>query len=234
MDFIIAPDLLERYPSFRVMIITAKNLQTNDNDSDIDKLLDQQQEEIQNSFQLSELPEHPHIAEWRKTYTSFGSKPSKYRCAVEALLRAILKRGSLPRINSLVNLCNYVAIKHILPIDIMDVSNIKGDVAIRFARGDESFLPLGALELDNPYQGEVIYADAEDVLGRRWNWRKCDKNKVTPLTKDILCTVEGIGAIETQKIEQAAEELAALIQRFYNCLPESRLFSSEMPRSRIF
>jgi len=95
MDFAISSDILERYPSFRVMIITVKNIRVGAYNRDIDHLLEEQEEDLKRSITLPELPDHPHIAAWRKTYASFGSKPSKYRCAAESQLRAVLKRGSL-------------------------------------------------------------------------------------------------------------------------------------------
>lgn len=231
MNFSIAPEILKTYPTFRVIILTAENIQVSEYNAEIDRMLDEQQDKIKNSLELAALPEHPHIREWRKTYASFGAKPSKYRCAAESLLRTVLKRGSLPRINSLVDLCNFVAIKHVIPIDAMDTLNLKGNVRIKFAQGDEPFLPLGARELDNPPQGEVIYCDDQDVLGRRWNWRKCDKNKVTGATKNILCTVEGIGNISTKKLTAAADELGGLLQKYFDCDTKACFYDASNSRA---
>ena len=233
MNFSIVPDILQSYPSFRVVIVTAKGVRVSEYDRDIDALLEQQEYEVNKTLSLPGLPDHPHIAAWRKTYASFGSKPSKYRCAAESLLRAVLKKGSLPKINSLVDLCNYVAIKHCLPIDAMDLVNIVGDIYIRYAKGDEYFLPLGAHEPDNPDAGEVIYCDDVEVLGRRWNWRKCDKNKVTQQTKNILCTVEGIGNIESDRIKQAADELQSLLKSSFNCTPQAYWFDTHMNQAQV-
>jgi len=126
-----------------------------------------------------------------------------------------------------------VAIKHYLPIDAMDLINIVGNISIRMANGGEYFLPLGANEPDNPDAGEVVYCDDKEVLGRRWNWRKCDKNKVTPQTKNILCTVEGIETILTGKIEQASEELSDLFKQFFQCTADSFLFNTQRHQGTV-
>ena len=116
----------------------------------------------------------------------------------------------------------------------MDTANLVGDVSIKFAKGDEPFLPLGARELDNPANGEVIYSDSQDVLGRRWNWRKCDKNKITVQTKNILCTVEGIGFIPTKALTAAADDLSQLIQNHFQKETRKIFFDTSSSRGQLF
>jgi DNA/RNA-binding domain of Phe-tRNA-synthetase-like protein len=214
VDLLISPQVLERFPSYRLMVITGSRVRVSAYDEQVDDLLKRQEEQIRNTIELSGLHQHPHISAWRKAYAGFGAKPGKHRCAVEALMRAILKRKSLPRINSLVDLCNCVSVKHVLPIDVMDLDNIEGDISVRFAEGDERFLPLGSSQLEPPNPGEVIYSDGVDVLGRRWNWRKSEKSKVTLETNTILITIEGIGDIATETLGTTEAELCSLLRDF--------------------
>ncbi|HET9911591.1 MAG TPA: phenylalanine--tRNA ligase beta subunit-related protein [Anaerolineales bacterium] len=215
MQVSISPKIVEKYPSYTLYLIYGIGVQVSSYNQAIDDLLRAQEEMICSTFANSSVAEHPNIASWRDTYSSFGSKPSKYHCAVESLSHAVIKRGSLPRINTLVDLCNAMALKYVLPIDVMDVDQLAGDVQVLFSSGTENFLPLGSREIEHPDVGEVIYADDTDVLGRRWNWRKCDKNKVTLNTKTFLITVEGIGKTPQCIPQQAAEELAGSISRFF-------------------
>lgn len=214
MHVTIAADVMAYYPSYRLILIAGKDLRVSPADGEVEALVSQQEQVVREVLNIEHLHGHPHIAAWRETYASFGARPGKCHCAAESLLRAVLKRGSLPRINSLVNLCNYVSLRQVLPIDVMDLDGVEGDIGISFARGDERFLPLGATELDPPQPGEVIYHDSVEVLGRRWNWRKCDKNKASPATTRILITIEGIGGIPSERLEQAEGELLELIPRF--------------------
>lgn len=214
MHVSIASDVMTRYPSYRLILIAGQDLRVSPADDGIETLVSCQEQLIRETMNLEALHNHPHIAAWRETYVSFGAKPNKCHCAVESLLRTVLKRGSLPRINSLVNLCNYVSLRQVLPIDVMDLEGVEGDVGISFAKGDERFLPLGATELDPPQPGEVIYHDAIEVLGRRWNWRKCDKNKTSATTTRIMITIEGVGNTLTETLEKAEAELLDLIPRF--------------------
>lgn len=207
----IAPEIIAQFPSYRLLIVTGGGVQVQAHDQDVESLLGQQEAQICRTVDPATLSAHPHIASWRRTYASFGARPGKYRCAVETLMRAILKRGSLPRINSVVDICNYVSVKYVLPIDVMDLDNIEGDISVRLAAGGERFLPLGAAELEPPNPGEVIYSDAVEVLGRRWNWRKSEKSKVTLQTKTILITIEGIEDIALETLQAAEAELRRLL-----------------------
>ena len=233
MKLFISPEVVERYPSYRLTLIAGMSILGKESEKNIGNLLEQQEEHIRSTVEISSLPQHPHIASWREVYASFGAKPSKYRCAVESLTRAILKRGRLPRINSLVNLCNFVSIKHVLPIDIMDLDNIEGDIGVCFAKGDERFLPLGTRELEPPEPGEVIYSDAVEVLGRRWNWRKSEKSKVETNTKTILITIEGIREISTGVIEEAETELSHLLGEFFDGTLTTYRLNAKNPQVNI-
>jgi DNA/RNA-binding domain of Phe-tRNA-synthetase-like protein len=230
VDLFISPQVLERFPSYRLVVITGSRVRVSAYDEQVDSLLKQQEAQIRNTVELSALHQHPHISSWRKAYAGFGAKPSKHRCAVEALLRAILKRKSLPRINSLVDLCNCVSVRHVLPIDVMDLDNVEGDISVRFAQGDERFLPLGSRQLEHPNPGEVIYSDGVDVLGRRWNWRKSEKSKVTVETKTILITIEGIGDIVTETLRTTEAELRSLLRDFCDGTLGIHYLNTETPK----
>ena len=101
------------------------------------------------------------------------------------MLRQVLTRGSLPRINELVDLCNTVSLEHVLAVAVYDVADSQGDVTVRLATGDETFVPLFATEVEHPRPGEEIYTDEAEALSRRWVWRQCDKAKTCRSKKSI-------------------------------------------------
>ncbi|NIO44280.1 MAG: hypothetical protein GTN36_01865, partial [Candidatus Aenigmarchaeota archaeon] len=146
--------------------------------------------------------------------SSFGAKPKDYKCSVESLLRMILKGTSIRHINKIVDIYNYVSIKHIIPVGGDDADRVEGDIILKFANGTEKFIGLGSQELKNPRSGEVIYLDDKEVLCRRWNWRECDKTKMTEDTKNVLLVIEGLPPVTKEKIEEAAKELVSLIAKF--------------------
>jgi len=208
------PDLLARFPTLTAGVVFLMGMDNASENAEVERLLHSQGEVVKANYASRPISSHPHIASWRAAYSSFGVKPTKHRCAVEALLRHVLKSGAVPHINKLVDICNYISLKHVLPVAAYDLAFVSGPVEVRFAKGDEPFLPLYAKEIEYPKPGEVVYTDDEGALSRRWVWRQCDRAKTTPQTRDALLTTEGINDIERDKVEAATEELASLVSQF--------------------
>ena len=138
------------------------------------------------------LSEVPSLAAWRRTFRAFGVDPTAYRSAAEALLRRLTKQGSIPSINTLVDIGNLVSIRYGLPVAIFDRRAMTGGLTVRLATGDESFTDLGSGERESPEPGEVIFVDeAGLVCARRWCWRQSAESASGPTTTEILVTVEG-------------------------------------------
>src|SRR3954469_13107374 len=68
-----------------------------------------------------------------------GLDPTKTRPSSEALLRRVRKGGSLPRINSMVDVCNWCSFEFQLPYGLYDAACIEGDVELRLGREGESY-----------------------------------------------------------------------------------------------
>ena len=83
---------------------------------------------------------HPpeEIAAVRTMYKRVGIDPTKRRPSSEALLRRVRKGQPLPRINSMVDVCNWCSLEFQLPYGLYDASRIQGDVMLRIGRGGES------------------------------------------------------------------------------------------------
>jgi DNA/RNA-binding domain of Phe-tRNA-synthetase-like protein len=206
------PDLLAQFPTLTAGVAFANGVDNASGSLDTKGLLRAQEEAVKARFATTLTSSHPHISSWRAAYSSFGVKPTKHRCAVEALLRHVLKAGSVPHINKVVDLCNYVSMKHVLPVAAYDLAFVSGPVEVRFATGDEPFLPLYAKETEYPMPGEVVYTDDEGALSRRWNWRQCDRAKTTAQTRNVLLTTEGINDIQPEAVQAAIVELVSLVE----------------------
>ena len=101
-----------------------------------------------------------------------------------------------------------------IPVGGDDIDKIDGDIVLKFAAGNEKFIELNADEVKNPKPGEVVYCDDKEVLCRRWNWRECEKSKMTEGTKNICLVVEGLSIFSKQEIQNIIDELAGLIEKY--------------------
>ncbi len=216
MRYILSEKILEKFPTASLAIIAVRGIDNSNSNQEILGMLRFIEEEIRIKFQNTILSEHPRIKMWREAYSAFGSKPSKYICSVEAMIKRILKGGSIPDINSIVNLYNYISLKCLISAGGDDADRIEGDVALTLANGDEKFLEIGKTEAEHPDKGEAIFKDAKDVLGRKWNWRQSDKTKITKESRNINLQIEGVHPVAKKEIMEAGSELAALLDKFFN------------------
>jgi len=75
----------------------------------------------------------------RAMYRRIGLDPTKTRPSSEALLRRVRKGDQLPRINTLVDICNWCSLEFQLPYGLYDVSAIQPPVVLRIGHQGESY-----------------------------------------------------------------------------------------------
>ena len=214
MKFKINSKILEKFPDLNIGIVSAKGIDNQGKNEEIIDQISEKMKEIRANFNTGTLSQNPKIGAWRKAYSLFGAKPKKYKCSVENLYRMILDGIELRHINKVVDIYNYISIKHMIPVGGDDIDKIDGNITLKFAQGDEPFTELNSEETKNPKEGEVVYVDDKEVLCRRWNWRECDKSKMTEETKNVALVVEGLPPTTKEDIQKIIEELRDLTQKF--------------------
>ena len=213
MKFKIDSKMFEKFPDLNIGIVTVKGIDNTGSNEEIMNLIRKKEKEIRANFNTETLSQNPKIDAWRKAYSSFGAKPKKYKCSAENLYRMILQGIELRHINNIVDIYNYISIKHIIPVGGDDINKVDGNITLKFAEGNEPFIELNSEEIKNPKEGEVVYVDDKEILCRRWNWRECDKSKMTEETKNIALVVEGLPPVTKEEIRQIIKELSGLIQK---------------------
>jgi len=107
---------------------------------------------------------------------------------------------------------NAVSVRHLVPMGGFDLDRVKGDIQLRHSEGGEAFTPLGPAAQEETYPGEVVYADEERVLTRRWNYRDCDETKITVETVNVAMFADGSPLIPRGVLEDALMGLEALLR----------------------
>lgn len=211
MKLIVDGQIFERFPELSIGVVVARGIDNQGTDEELLELMRKRQGYVRKEFTVAMVSRYPRIAVWRAAYSSFGAKPKKYKSSVESLYRMVLKGGEIRHINTIVDLYNAISLKHMVPVGGDDISLVEGDIRLTFARGDEIFRPLNstAEEVANP--GEVIYRDSREVLCRRWNWRECDKTKMTESTTDAVLVVEGLPPVGKKEVEEILNDLVQLV-----------------------
>ncbi|MEV0723608.1 phenylalanine--tRNA ligase beta subunit-related protein [Micromonospora purpureochromogenes] len=134
----------------------------------------------------------PEIRAWRRAFAAMGLPPTRYRCAAESLLRRFRRDGELPRLHPLVDLCNAVSLAYAIPVAVLDVTRIDGDLAVRSATGEEEYVTLAG-DVERPDPGEVVFADgAGRAHSRRWTHRQSGWSAVRDTTGTVLIVAEAL------------------------------------------
>lgn len=209
------PNILKSYPDILGGVILARGLRSGPTPAELRGAFFAEQQVTLARIGDTPLSELAPLAAWRAAFRAFGVNPTKYRSAVEALLRRLTKKGDIPSINTLVDICNLVSIRYQLPVAAFDVRAVQGAITVCFARGDEVFTPLGEPLPEHPEPGEVIFVDQRDlVVARRWCWRQSDESAAREDTQNAIFTVEAQHPAARMAIESALRDLETLIETY--------------------
>ena len=206
------------FPDFRVAVVLAERIEIEPGrPPELAALIAEREANCRTAWGGMELSEVPGIAAWRRAYRAFGIKKTSYRSSVERLVKNVLASRPLPEINAFVDVYNSVSLAHVMPLGADDAAKIAGNIAFRYSRIGDQFVDMAggeegaASQFDPPKPGEVVYADDEKILCRRWNWRQDVRSLVTPLTTRAVVTVQvnGVGDLDA-----AVADLRAMLGRF--------------------
>ncbi len=100
----------------------------------------------------------------RTMYKRVGLDPTKTRPSSEALLRRVRKGDALPRINTMVDVCNWCSLEFQLPYGLYDLGHVEGDtIQMRLGRDGESY--AGIRKDDVHVGGRICLADTSGPFG---------------------------------------------------------------------
>jgi DNA/RNA-binding domain of Phe-tRNA-synthetase-like protein len=104
------------------------------------------------------------IGQVRTMYKRLGIDPTKVRPSSEALLRRVRKGEPLPRINSLVDICNWCSLETQLPFGLYDLDRLEGEnVTLRVGAAGEGYEGIRKDRVN--VDGRITLADAVGAFG---------------------------------------------------------------------
>lgn len=206
--------VVEKYPEVNIGVLTGTGLSIKRMHPDLEKYKSDSLQVAKDLIGDDSLTNHPYIASMRNLYRTFGTKPADYHPSAEALVRRAIKTQQLPLINTAVDTYNAVSIRYLIPMGGFDTDLIEGDIALRFSAGNEAFSPLGEIEHECTYPGEVVYADDRRVLTRRWNYRDCVETRITEKTVNVVMFADGSPEIPRVEVEKALKGLALNLEKY--------------------
>ncbi len=191
MKISIKKEIFDKF-NLKLGVIAAKNIDNKPN-NDVFHLLEETQRLTKLRFNPDSISTHHLISPVNTIYEEFGYKPHKYKSSVEELMHSALK-SDINVSNLMIDICNYVSLKHIIPIGAVDTDKIKGDIIISIDK-------------------DVIIEDKEKKLFEAWFFKQ--KNaKITSKTKNALILIAGLKPVRRSKLDKVLYDIEQLLIPF--------------------
>jgi len=204
---LIDEEVRERFPDLTALLTELSGLKVQKSSPELEEFKKTVYERIRSRYRVEELKNESIIRLYRDFFWKIGVDPTKTRPAAEALIRRILRTGSLPTINTLVDSYNLASAESRIALAAFDAEEIEGDLVMRFAEPGERFLGIGMEKPRILKGGEIVVSDSRGLVAI-YPYRDADRSKVTLKTRRIYLMTCGVPGISMETL-RAAEALAA-------------------------
>jgi DNA/RNA-binding domain of Phe-tRNA-synthetase-like protein len=226
----ISGEVFDQFPGYARGVVLAHGVTNGESTAELVKILREAEDSARLQLNMDTLAQHPRIVSWREAYRSFGAKPTKFRPSMEAMARRVLKNQELPSINALVDIGNSVSLRHLVPAGGHAIDVLTEDIALRPATGEEEFIAFGSDEVEHPLPGEIIFAEGNTVLTRRWTWRQGSHTLMSPTSTAIEFNVDGLPPVPLSEVAQACLEISELIEKFCGGTLRHEILTKDNPK----
>ena len=188
-----------------VVLAIARNV---DPQAPLSEALLQKQKEAENwalNCNLAEIIDHPTSQGYCDLLQKVGRSVKKNPPTVPALIRNIQHRGSIPRINSVIDIYNVESLHSLLAIGGHDLDKIGDDIEFTVSQKDDIFLPILSKE-KHVAPTDYVYRDEKGILA--WlDVRDSDLYKFDDSTKNAIFIIQGNAHTSVQMRLEALERI---------------------------
>jgi DNA/RNA-binding domain of Phe-tRNA-synthetase-like protein len=161
------------------------------------------------------------VAAVRTMYKRVGLDPTKTRPSSEALLRRVRRGDALPRINVMVDVCNWCSLEFQLPYGLYDADRIDGGVELRLGRAGESYAGIRKDEVH--VAGRITLADARGAFGNPTS--DSARTMVTTATTKALLVVFAPREYPKKRLVEVLDTTSTRMTQFTGCAEAGRQVS---------
>ena len=198
-----------------VVIGIAKNVNPNAKLSDSFLEKQKKMEEWALNCNIDEVFNHPVIQGYKDLLQSVGRSVKKNPPTVPALIRNIQHRGSIPCINSIIDIYNLEALNSFLAIGGHDFDKIHDYIEFTVSEREDIFLPILSTE-KHVAKTDYVYRDEKGILA--WlDVRDGENYKFDDKTKNAIFIIQG--NLNTS-VEMRMEALKRIQDDLAECMPD--------------
>ena len=198
-----------------VVIGIAKNVNPNAKLSDSFLKKQKKMEEWALNCNIDEVFNHPVIKGYKDLLQSVERSVKKNPPTVPALIRNIQHRGSIPCINSIIDIYNVEALNSFLAIGGHDFDKIHDYIEFTVSEREDIFLPILSTE-KHVAKTDYVYRDEKGILA--WlDVRDGENYKFDDKTKNAIFIIQG--NLNTS-VEMRMEALKRIQDDLAECMPD--------------
>ena len=146
----------------------------------------------------------------RAMYKRTGLDPTKRRPSSEALLRRVLKGDPIPRINNVVDVCNWCSLEFQLPYGLYDWDRLDGDVQLRLGHEGEAYAGIRKDEVH--VGGRLTLVDSRGPFGNPSS--DSARTMVTGSARRVLMVVFAPAELPRPRLEHVLQVSSARVCEF--------------------
>ena len=159
----------------------------------------------------------------RALYRAIGLDPTKTRPSSEALLRRVRRGDTLPRVNTIVDLCNWCSVETQIAFGVYDRDRIAGDaIALRLGADGEGYDGIRKDRVN--VGGRLTLADADGPFGNPTS--DSLRTSVSSATTRVLFVLFVPAATSSADYVQAVSLTAGRVAAFAGGVESARLLYS--------
>ena len=197
-----------------VVIGVAKNIDPNAKLSDSFLKKQKKMEDWALQCDVDEVLNNPITQGYADLLKSVGRSIKKYPPTVPAFIRNIQRRGSMPHINSVIDIYNVESLHSLLAIGGHDLDKIDGQLTFTVAKEAGVFLPISSTE-KQVAETDYVYRDPKGIIA--WlGVRDGENYKFDDGTKNAIFIIQGNA---NTSIDLRVEALKRIQSDLAECMP---------------
>jgi hypothetical protein len=197
-----------------VVIGVAKNIDPNAKLSDSFLKKQKKMEDWALQCDVDEVLDNPITQGYADLLKSVGRSIKKYPPTVPAFIRNIQRRGSMPHINSVIDIYNVESLHSLLAIGGHDLDKIDGQITFTVNKEAGVFLPISSTE-KQVAETDYVYRDPKGIIA--WlGVRDGENYKFDDGTKNAIFIIQGNA---NTSIDLRVEALKRIQSDLAECMP---------------
>ena len=209
MKFKVDDAVFDKFPTMVEVVPIIYGFDANKYREESAKFLNNIENEFLKNTQKNTWKNDKRVIDYRRVFKDFGAVEGAEPSHV-ALTKRLLEGSKLPDINSIVNIYNAFSIKYLTPFGGENLDQACGDLTLTLAKGGERWIAIGGTKSKPAFAGELIWRDDLDVTCRSWNWRQCERTKLTPESKNGYFVMDGFES-NKEKLLKIAKEFVGYV-----------------------